>query len=256
MSTTNLNSLNSTPRTINDATLTTSEPTDIYRFQIAGTSSINLSLNEISSGDDADLFLYRDSNGNGSLDRGTDTFVSGSAKSSNLDDAINVQANAGTYFALVERFDPGSSGSVTYDLDLSATPLYPNSTDQAPNLLPQEFTVGHYGTLLSSDQTFSGSVGNNNTADVYYFQVGYSSGSLNGIRLSGLSADADIRLIRDSDGDHIVDQGEVIGSSTNGGSTEDWISGNQLQLQSYVPYMLEVYQFSGNTDYQLTFDVA
>lgn len=258
MSTINLGTL-TTPKSINDATVTTSDPTDISRFTITGTSSINLSLNEISAGDNANLFLYRDSNGNGRLDRSTDTLVSSSQKEFNQDDAINVQANTGTYFSLVERYAPGSSGDITYDLDLSATPLYPvpaDSPTQAPNLLPNEFTVGHFGILLSSDQTFNGSVGNNNTADVYSFQVGSTSGRLNGIRLSGLSEDADIRLIQDSNRNHIVDQGEVIGFSTNASSTDDVILGNQLQLRNYVPYLLEVYQFSGNTNYQLTFDVA
>jgi len=122
MATSSLGTLTSTATSINDATVTPGDPTDVYRFRIAGTRDINLSLNEISFGDDADLRLYQDSNRNGRLDRTTDRFVTSSSDDSNRDDAINVEAGTGTYFAEVARYAPGSSGSVTYNLDLSTTP--------------------------------------------------------------------------------------------------------------------------------------
>jgi hypothetical protein len=258
MSTSNLGTLTSTPRSYNDLTVTTSDPTDVYKFNITSTSSINLSLNEISWNDDADLYLYRDSNGNGSFDDGIDQEVTRSWRSnfSNgapYDDMINTRANAGTYFAVVRHYASDSPDGATYDLDLSATPTQPSLSSPPPNLLPYEVFVGHAGNLQDSDQTFNGSVGDSNTADLYYFTLGPGD-HLNGIRLSGLSADADIRLIRDSNNNRIVDADEVIGSSTNGGNTEEWISGTQLQIGP--TYLLQVYQYSSNTNYQLTFDVA
>ncbi len=263
MSTFDLGTLTSTPGSYDDFTVTPTDPTDVYEFNIASTSSINLSLNEISFNDDADLYLYRDSNGNGTFDDGLDEQVTSSlrTKFSNgapYDDMINTRADAGTYFAVVKRYDLGSDGDITYELDLSATPTQPSLSSPPPNLLPYEVVVGHAGILPSSDRTFDGSVGDSNTADVYYFKIGDTSGRLNGIRLSGLSndegIDADIRLIQDSNNNRIVDPGEVIGSSTAGGNTEEWIPGDQLGR--YVPYMLQVYQYSGNTDYKLTFDMA
>lgn len=258
MSTFNLGTLSSTPRSYNNSTVTTSDPTDIYRFNITGTRNINLSLNEISFADDADLYLYQDSNGNGRFDAGVDREVARSTKGNfpngvAYDDMINIQANAGTYFAVVERYAPGSSGSVTYDLDLSATPTQPLVSSPPPNLLPYEVFVGHAGNLQDSDQTINGSVGDSDTADVYYFTLGPGD-HLNGIRLSGLSADADIRLIQDNNNNRIVDPGEVIDSSAAGGNTQEWIPGDQLQIGQ--TYLLQVYQYSGNTNYQLTFDVA
>ncbi|MBD2000296.1 pre-peptidase C-terminal domain-containing protein [Leptolyngbya sp. FACHB-541] len=254
MSTSNLGTLRSTPRSKNDSTLTTSDPTDVYKFRLTGTSNINLSLNEISFGDDADLRLYRDSNRNGRLDirNGVvlDEEIASSVNSSNLDDAINVRANAGTYFARVERYALGSSGTVTYDLDLSATS--PSPTASPSNLLPKEFTVGHAGTVVR-DQTYSDAVGDSDTADVYSFKLSRNY-RLDSINLSGLSDDADIRVIQDRNRNRIVDEGEVIASSTNGGSSMDSISAGQLRTG--VNYFLQVYQYSGNTDYQLTFDVA
>lgn len=257
MSTFNLGSLSSTPRSYNNSTVTTSDPTDIYRFNITGTRNINLSLNEISFADDADLYLYQDSNGNGRLDRNSDRLVGSSRDSSNNDDAINVRANTGTYFAVVERFAPGSSGSVTYDLDLSATPPAPTSSPS--NLLPQEVRVGDDSwSSLNQDKTFSGSIGGSNTVDTYFFYLARPSGFHLGsdtasITLSGLSndpnVDIDIRLINDANENRIVDEGEVVASSTRGSSTDEFIgnigAGN---------YYLQVYQFSGNSDYTLSFD--
>ncbi|NEQ20682.1 MAG: hypothetical protein F6K28_15875, partial [Microcoleus sp. SIO2G3] len=54
-----------TPGTLHNRDLTPSDPTDIYRFEITNTNNINLSLHDISCGDDADLYLYRDSNAGG-----------------------------------------------------------------------------------------------------------------------------------------------------------------------------------------------
>ena len=122
-----LGSLNSTPT--QDGSYLQSGWSDVYEFDISGTRNINLSLNNISAGDDADLSLYRDSNGNGILDSG-DIRVSSSRLGGNSDDSINYRASSGTYFARVDYYDYGSNGRLDYDLDLSAT-----YTGQATNTL-------------------------------------------------------------------------------------------------------------------------
>ncbi|MDZ8068494.1 MAG: pre-peptidase C-terminal domain-containing protein [Nostoc sp. DedQUE08] len=245
MSTVNLGSLASTPRPLNGF-LNAVEPTDVFRFSIDSTKNINLSLNNISTGDDADLRLFRDVNANGILDA-TDRingFIESSTKLGNIDDAINVRANAGTYFAEVSRFASGSSGGVSYDLDLSATTS--NSTGGFSNLLPKEFVLGN----LSGDVTRFGNVSNNNTADVYNFSLGLFEGV--NIRLTGISAnaDVDIRLIRDLDGDRIVDVGEEVARSTGGLGQAELIS----NIRQSGDYFLQVNQFSNSSAYTVTFD--
>ena len=238
-----LGSLGSAPRSFNSFNLNVFDPTDVFQFSIGSARNINLSLNNITAGDDADLRLYRDVNANGILDA-TDRasgFVSSSVRGSNQDDAINVRANAGTYFAEVSRFS-GSSGDVSYDLDLSATT--PTSTVDYSNLLPREFALGS----LSTDVTRSGNISNTNTADVYSFSLGLFQGV--NISLTGLSADADIRLIRDSNNNRIVDAGEEVARSTRGGTTSELISNIDLSGD----YFLQVNQFSGSTPYTVTFD--
>ncbi|MEH2142065.1 PPC domain-containing protein [Nostoc sp.] len=244
MTTRDLGSLGSAPRSFNTFNLNSVEPTDVFKFSIGSARNINLSLNNISTGDDADLRLFRDVNGNGILDA-TDRVsgaVSSSTKARNQDEAINVRGNAGTYFAEVSRFAFGSSGPVSYDLDLSATA--PTSTGDYSNLLPKEFVVGN----LSADVTRFGNISNTNTADVYSFSLGTFEGV--NISLTGLSADADIRVIRDSNNNRIVDPGEEVARSARGGTTSELISNINLSGD----YFLQVNQFSGSTAYTATFD--
>jgi Bacterial pre-peptidase C-terminal domain len=234
----NIGSLGRTPVTRNNLAVSETEPTDVFQFQIGNTRNVNLSLTNISAGNDPDLRLYRD-NGNGIFDSG-DQLIDSSVAANNRDDSINRRVEAGTYFAEVSRY--AGVGSVSYDFSASATT--PNSTLDFSNLLPREFELGN----LSTDITRTGRVGDNNTADTYSFSLG-SSQSAN-IILSGLTSDADIRLIRDSNNNHIVDAGDEIRSSTRGGTASDQIS----NINQSGEYYLQVNQYTGQTSYTLTFD--
>ncbi|MBW4458496.1 MAG: PPC domain-containing protein [Nostoc indistinguendum CM1-VF10] len=237
MALSNLGTIGTTPVVRNNSTLTTSDPTDIFQFQIGSTKNINLTVTDISVGD-PELLLFRD-NGNGFFDSG-DQAVDLSTRSSNRDESINNRENAGTYFAQVIR-GAASSGTISYDFAVSATT--PNSSDLS-NLLPKEVELGN----LSADVNQFGSVGDFDTADVYQFSLGSFEGV--NITLSGLTSDADIRLIQDLNNNRIVDANEVVASSTRGGTTSDVIS----NITSSGNYFLQVNQFSGNTSFGLTFD--
>jgi hypothetical protein len=230
-------SLGSTPVS-QSGNLSTLKPNDVYNFSVAGsntdgTGNINLSLNHISAGDDADLVLFRDSNNNGVLDS-SDTQVAASVRGSNLDDSINVRTTAGNYFARVQRYDFGSSGDVQYRLDLSAA--------NPSNLLPQENSVGQ---LSSGTRTFNGRISDQNTSDIYSFSQG--SFRKTAISLSGLSNDADIRVIRDVNRNQIFDAGDrLVGSSTRGSSLSESVS-----VKGSGDYLVQVYQYRGDTNYSL-----
>ncbi|MDZ8139394.1 MAG: pre-peptidase C-terminal domain-containing protein [Nostoc sp. DedQUE04] len=233
--------LPATPVTRNDFNLNVLDSTDVFEFRIDTTQNINLSLTNISAGDDADLRLYQD-NGNGFFDTG-DQLVDSSTRGSNADDFLNRRADAGTYFAEVSRFST-SSGDVSYNLALSATT--PNSSLSGfSNLLPREFALGD----LSGDVTRFGTISNTNTTDTYEFSLGLFEGV--DITLSGLQSDADIRLIADYNNNRIVDAGEEVARSTSGGITSEVISNTNLSGN----YFLQVNQFSSTqTAYTLTFD--
>lgn len=234
MGTFNQGTLTTTPKASDRFTLNDSDPTDIFKFNVTGgLQNINASLTNITPGRDADLRLYRD-NGNGVFDAG-DTLINSSLKSGNADDAINTKGAPGTYFAQVSRF---GSGNVAYDLKLSA--------NAGPsNVVAKETQVG----TLSVDRTFSGTINDTNTSDTYAFTLGTFKGV--NLRLSGLSADADIRLIRDGNGNGVVDAGEEIRRSSAGGSASELIAG----IEQSGNYLVQVYQFgSASTNYQVTFD--
>ncbi len=225
---------------------------DIYTFTTSETSSLNLNLHHISDGDDADLFLFADSNSNGVFDAHIDQQIQYSNLWGNSDDSINYLASAGTYFAQVVTYSLGNDGRLDYELDISATPESPYPADtEPPNLLPLEVDGG----VLSHGDVFTNYdwVGNTDTSDVYKFSLanyGYVT-----VTLTGLSSDADIRLINDSNNNSIVDPGEVdlAFTSTNAGTSNETFSWFR---HSYDPFFIQVYQYSGDTNYQLQVDVT
>ncbi len=231
---------------------------DVYNFSTSQTSSINLNLHNISANDDVDLELYRDVNGDGVLDSG-DQLIEGSYKGGNNDDFINRLEPVGNYLAKVYWFDLGSDNHLDYKLDLSVTPESPLPAEdpaQASNLIPNEVEVGHLvlNSLESQTINHSGWVGNSNTVDTYNFSA---SGSNDGVRidvsLTGLSSDADIRLIQDTNQNQIVDLDEVIASSSAGGVSDDSFSRyvDNFELANN-DYFVQVYQYSGETSYDLS----
>lgn len=239
--------------TLLSGNLDTNHTSDVYKFSIANndTRSINLSLHNISTGDDADISLYKDLNGNGTFDS-SDQFLRRSRNTSNVDDHINYKATAGNYLAVVERY-ASSQGRVDYALDLSATPSRPYPGDdptQAPNLLPREIEIGNLFSN-SAVRTFNETVGDADTVDTYAFSLPNLPGGAHLVRinLGVVAADADLRLIQDSNGNRVVDQGEVVDSSINSGTNPESIA----ILLSGGDYFVQVYQYSGDTLYQLTF---
>ena len=101
---------------------------------------------------------------------------------------------------------------------------------------------------LSATYTTSNFVGSSNTSDFYSFRLD-STSNFN-LSLTGLSSDADVRLIQDLNGNGIFDSdlGEKIAYS-NFSSTFD----ESINLQSLAAgdYSVEVFQYSGETDYNL-----
>jgi hypothetical protein len=243
-------------------TVTDAEPNDIFKFQITNTRSVNLLLTDlVGTNPDPDLELYRDSNGNGTLQVGRDERIDTSELGIGHDDQINRWRGAGTYFALVEQY---SGSSIRYDLYVSATQQSSGNVTGPPNLLAKEVDLGN----LTADRSFtSQSVGfrgdfgggsfaeKGETSDFYAFTLG--AGHSVRIRLDGLSADADIRLLRDADGDRVADPGETVISSANGGTTPDEFTWNQsgnyfLQVYPYPSPSAPIYPPTIN--YNLTFD--
>ncbi|MEH1810721.1 calcium-binding protein [Nostoc sp.] len=231
-----LSNLGNTP-IIGDATLTATDSSDVLVFNTTSFGNINLALTNISAGDDIDIQLFRD-DGDGIFEPTSgDAYIAAGPRPGNQDDPITVANQpAGTYFVEVSRFDLGSFGDASYRLSLSNTPV--------SNLLPIEFRVGN----LSASQTFVGNVGNSDTADVYALSLDKFEGT--NINLTPQAGNADIRLIQDVNGNGIVDQGDVLQSSTNPGTQSE-----RIKVNAAGNYLLQVYQAGADsTKYNLAFD--
>ena len=235
----NRGSLEVQPIERSDFLIDNEDEEDIYEFDISETRNINLSLNNISVGDDANLYLYQD-DGDGEFND-NDPLIASSFYSGNRDDAINYQGSEGTYFAHVNYYSSQGDDRINYHLDLSADITgSPSSTLAAE----KDFGSSLYGHAAAVE---TGKINEFNTSDTYGVSV--IEGQAIEITLSGLTSNADLRVIQDDNNNNIVDPGEVYLTSTNVG-----FSSENISLDQEGEYFVEVYQFSGSTNYTLEFD--
>lgn len=152
-------------------------------------------------------------------------------------------ANTGEQLVILENV---SSDNVTAEDFEGTIPL----TEEPTNSLSNTIDLGN----LDGTQTQSDAVGDNNPIDVYRFTLDAPK-DLN-LQLQGLSADADLYLIEDVNGNNLfdaVDEGPetsaVIDSSSNGENQSETINFTQLPAGTYF---VGVSQYEGETNYDLT----
>ncbi|GAB4298216.1 MAG: hypothetical protein Fur0025_36590 [Oscillatoriaceae cyanobacterium] len=207
---------------------------NIYSFTLNTTSAVRLNLNNLSA--DADLTLVEDSNGNGVVDEYEP--LAASVAEGAAPEEISRLLSPNTYYVLVEQFE----GDTNYNLSLSATPFTP-PPDTAGNTLNTARDLG----ILSGSQTLNEFVGDVDTQDIYRFTLSNSSNL--SINLQELSADADLQLIRDNNGNGVVDENDKIESSASPDNAAEAISTNALPPGTYF---VAVNQYEGNTTYNLS----
>lgn len=222
---TNIGSVSSTT-TLSDFVGDT-DTSDFYRFKLPSNSNFNLVLDGLTA--DADVRLIQDVNRNFTIDAGEVIALSDFGSSS--PESINLSGLAGgTYYIQVSQFE----GDTNYTLSLSNT--------NPSNLLFSEIAVG----ALSGTQTFFDFVGNTDTSDLYSFSLS-TTGNFS-LALDGLSADADVRVIQDTNNNGLVEDSEVIALSEFEGTASESINLANLAAGNYY---VQVYQFEGNTNYTL-----
>ena len=187
---------------------------DFYTFTLNQESTVDVILENLFA--DADLFLY-DSNQN---------VIASSENAETNNESIVEDLTAGNYFLEVFAF----SGFTEYTLDILTTPLNQNNGGNDENFAT--------ATPISTTEIITDSVDNLiDLSDFYRFNL--SQDSIIDVVLTDLSADADLFLYDSNQ--------NVIASSENANNNgesivEDLTAGN---------YFLEVYAFSGFTDYIL-----
>lgn len=211
----------STTQTLSGA-VSGADTQDYYKFTLAADAQFTTRLSGLA--DDANLQL---------LD-GAGQVLADSTNAGAAEEAINRPLSAGAYYLRVYR----ASGDTAYQLSLAAAPVGASSPSGDGNTLATAYDLGNF----TAPVTLSGSISNTDTQDFY--RLSLTATTLLNVQMTGLTADADLRLL-DSQGTTLVK------SSASGSANESLTR----SLAAGV-YYLRVYQFSGNTAYQLSLSIG
>lgn len=186
----------------------TVDSSDVYKFTLSDIANLQVNVKGLSA--TAGVRLIRDINGNGLIDSG-EIIGSDNSFSSTFQSSITRDVPAGTYFISV---DPRSSnGSTRYEMNLVATPFGGNQPVDPGNTLPTARDLG----VLSGTFSAKEYVGVLDSDDFYKFTVNNPANLQ--AKVTGSSENLRLQLIRDTNSNGLIDNGEIIDSDTNFGST-------------------------------------
>ena len=100
---------------------------------------------------------------------------------------------------------------------------------------------------LNTTRTINGSINNDNPQDIYRFTTTNTSDVQ--FTLNGLSANADLALIKDGNNNNFIDASDIMIVPHSPGTSPETINVNGLSPGNYY---LQVAQIEGNTNYNLT----
>jgi serine protease len=206
-----------------------SDRADIFRFQISGGRS-QFTLSELSA--DADLRLIQDANGDGQI-QAAEVLQFSREAGTNSDRILFPYLTDGEYYLEVSAY----YGETTYKLDFTIDGIDIGST------IPTAAEIG----ILTGQKQFTGSIGTNDLSDLYHFRL-LNPSDLQ-LDLNNLSADTDLYLIRDLNGDRQIQSNEYIGRSRLSGTQAERISLDNLTSGDYF---VQVWQYGGSSNYTLT----
>ncbi|MCO6458565.1 MAG: pre-peptidase C-terminal domain-containing protein [Pirellulaceae bacterium] len=214
---------------------------DYYQFTLSSAQTVELLLRDLD--ESLELGLVFDANGNGNLDFGDQ--IATSTNAGRAIDWIQADLAAGTYYARVYQGQFTRGENSHYELQLrlpvapSANPADPGGTLAAARPL---------GTLTGviSRTDFVG------TSDPHdYYQLVLSEARELRLALTGLSADADIRLIADRNGNLAIDSGDVIEEVNSSGSSPAFLHEDLGPGTYYIHVFQPTFPANQNTDYNL-----
>ncbi|WP_448601889.1 PPC domain-containing protein [Thermoleptolyngbya sp.] len=177
---------------------------DAYRFTLNDLSNVQVSVQATSA--NTRIQLVRDINGNGLVDNGEVIVSETNFSSTNLS-RFTQDLPAGTYFITVASRN--ASDSTLYEMNLVATPFGGDGQPDPGNTIPTARNIG----VLSNTYSAKEYVGTVDPEDFYRFTLN-STANLQA-RVQGTSGNTIIELIRDTNGNGLIDSGEIIRSDTN-----------------------------------------
>ncbi|GAB4470701.1 MAG: hypothetical protein OHK0037_29650 [Elainellaceae cyanobacterium] len=177
---------------------------DAYRFTLNDLSNIQVSVQATST--NTQIQLVRDINGNGLVDNGEVIVSETNFSSANLS-RFTQDLPPGTYFITVASRN--TSASTLYELNLVATPYGGNGQPDPGNLLSSARNLGPVAGTVNIKEY----VGVIDGLDAYRFTLNDLSNVQ--INVQATSTNTEIQLVRDINGNGLIDNGEVIASDTN-----------------------------------------
>lgn len=127
------------------------------------------------------------------------------------------------------------SGRSSLNPSRTATRLLDSTSYESNNTLNTAYSLGN----LNGTRSLASGIGGSDINDYYRFTVGTTSTF--SLSMTGMSADADVRLLNSTGG--------LIVGSTNAGSTSEAISPRSLSAGTYY---VQVSPYSGSTNYNLS----
>ncbi len=212
---------------------------DYYRFTVAQTSNFNASLTGLT--DRAYVQLIYDANGNNQPDSGEGIDnVSGNVSRYS---SMNTALGAGTYFLRV--YTDFTGDNTNYNLGISTTPAPVTTSTDPGNTLSTALDIG----FLNGTRVFKDFVGAADRDDYYRFSL--SSNRTLKLDLTELSDfGGGVELIRDTNGNGVVDSGERLERDSGFNSRNRSIN----KALGTGSYFIRVYSDATryNTNYTLT----
>ena len=129
----------------------------------------------------------------------------------------------------------GSSSELTGSLERGSK-LFTSSSIAVPPASPDPgntLDTAYDVTTLNDTRTFTDAVSSSDTSDFYRFNLDNTSNF--NLSLTGLSSDADVRLIQDVNSNGIVDDGDEIVRSAWGDSQDESINHSLVALAYLMP---------------------
>ncbi len=196
---------------------------DAYRFTLNDLSNIQVNVQATST--NTQIQLVRDINGNGLIDNG-EVVVSATNFSSSYLSRFTQDLPVGTYFITVAS--RSTSASTLYGLNLVATPFGGNGQPDPGNTLTTARNIG----VLSNTYSAKEHVGTVDPEDFYRFTLNNAANLQ--ARVTGTSGNTIIQLIRDINGNGLIDSNEILESATNFSSSYlSQFTENNLQAGTY-----------------------
>jgi hypothetical protein len=189
---------------------------DFYQIDLTADSVVDLSLSDLRR--DADLLL---------LDDNGEELVR-SSENGRSNESIRQTLNAGTYFVQVKPFSSRLKYTLTMAADGSESPVTPSNNSPS---------VNSDNTQSSPIFSQSGQVSATKNSNIYRFSTNQSG--VFTADLTGLTGDADVRLVKDANNNGTIDRGEVLAWQWERGTGSESIrkfvgAGNYLlQVMSY-----------------------